>query len=348
MAEAELLRLKRVEIDGLFGRYEHRFDLNHHDRVTILHGANGVGKTTTLHMIHALIRGDFPAIFDVPFAQTSLTFSDGSGMYLAKGEDDHPALVTLVDASGNTESISARPSTAQRLAAREKHLTPHPSLRNAWVDTRDGEILFEADVLERYGPWGRRLRPPEPSRIDEFLDKANTHFIDVARLIRPLAPSRSTTDVRTPHRRPQLPSVVECNHHFRSQLSDAMARYGREAQKRDQTFPERLFVGEESIPESQLRERLATLERKMAALKALGILGEERPVSFGPLRLDELDDTRSKAMALYVRDTEAKLATLDGFANRAQHFLNNLNQKYRHKALHLDRSEGLVAEGGKR
>ena len=38
MTQSELLRLERVEVDGLFNVYNHYIDLNLDDRVTILHG----------------------------------------------------------------------------------------------------------------------------------------------------------------------------------------------------------------------------------------------------------------------------------------------------------------------
>ena len=44
MEERQLLRLQSVEVDGLFGIYDHRIDLDMNDRVTLLHGRNGVGK----------------------------------------------------------------------------------------------------------------------------------------------------------------------------------------------------------------------------------------------------------------------------------------------------------------
>ena len=50
MAQSELLRLKRIEVDGLFRVYDHRIDLDLNDRVTLLHGPNGVGKTSILRM----------------------------------------------------------------------------------------------------------------------------------------------------------------------------------------------------------------------------------------------------------------------------------------------------------
>ena len=56
MAQSEFLRLQRVTVNGLFGLYNHNIDLNLGERVTLLHGPNGVGKTVVLGMISALLR----------------------------------------------------------------------------------------------------------------------------------------------------------------------------------------------------------------------------------------------------------------------------------------------------
>ena len=46
MTHPEYRRLQRVVVDGLFRTYDHEIELNLADRVTLLHGPNGVGKTS--------------------------------------------------------------------------------------------------------------------------------------------------------------------------------------------------------------------------------------------------------------------------------------------------------------
>ena len=74
-ASRPLLRLQRIEVDGLFGIYDHRIDLNATDRVTVLHGPNGVGKTSVLRMVYAALRNDFACFKRIPFDR----FFSGSG-----------------------------------------------------------------------------------------------------------------------------------------------------------------------------------------------------------------------------------------------------------------------------
>lgn len=48
-------------------------------------------------------------------------------------------------------------------------------------------------------------------------------------------------------------------------------------------------------------------------------------------------------MTLYVLDTEKKLGVFDDLARRSGTLLENVNQKYRHKRVQVDRQHGLVA-----
>ena len=48
-------------------------------------------------------------------------------------------------------------------------------------------------------------------------------------------------------------------------------------------------------------------------------------------------------MTLYVQDTEQKLQALADLAIRTRILLENVNQKYKHKRIELDRDHGLVA-----
>ena len=48
-------------------------------------------------------------------------------------------------------------------------------------------------------------------------------------------------------------------------------------------------------------------------------------------------------MTLYVRNTEEKLQALEDLASRTRLLLENVNHKFRHKTIRLDRENGFVA-----
>ena len=353
----QLLRLQRVEVEGLFGIYDHRIDLKLNDHVTLLHGQNGVGKTTLLRMINALLRGDIAYFSRVPFTRFLLTFQDGASLELIPDntitENDTAILwLTTEDGKKETDKVELR-SDAEFLATRTGFLEPHGDIKNAWIDVRDGEVLTEMEVISRYGGRARRefSQREKISWFDEFLQNANVHLIEAQRLMR--TPFGATLDGgfdpgyrRRGHRYPALTSsVVECSRELKNRLDLRMADYGRQAQTLDQTFPQRLMAasGGERIPD--IPTRMEKLTEKTESYKTIGILNETTTHPFDIGSLDDLDDTRASAMSLYIQDTESKLKVLDDLAKRTSHLLHSLNQKLRHKRIRIDREEGLIAQG---
>ena len=348
MDQTSLLRLERIEIDGLFGLYHHCINLNLKDRVTLLHGPNGVGKTTTLGMVDALLRGNMGYFGRLPFRRFLLRFEDETELELiaaAIGGTNRPAELALQRPNGQRElAVVSIVAHAESIAAGVEHLSRSPD-EDGWIDTRNGEFMLDREVLRRYGGSdpGRVQAPPW---LSEFSRSTNTHFIRAQRLVRTgIGNYAHRGRGLLPRQVPSLSQVVECSRDFQRRLGRTMADYGRQAQTLDQTFPQRLMSGDDLPREDQedLEQRMLELERKTEEFKKIGILDETptRPIE----HLGDMDATQRRVMALYVRDTEEKLGTLEDLASRTRTLLDNVNGKYRHKRIRLDREDGLVAEG---
>lgn len=359
MDQSELLRLKRIEVNGLFGVYDHRINLDLDDRVTLLHGPNGVGKTSILRMTDAILRNNLARLKTIPFSRFMLEFHDESTLELRVASnpktDDGTHELTLTN--GNklySEVVSLGPSEAETIAAQIDWLRPHPSMEDTWVDLRDGELFTESDIISRLGDRDPNFRRHQKdiNWFSSFLENANAHLIEAQRLVRRHQEARSS---RSPRRfmldRQPIPSVVDCSEDFRKRLDDTMADYGRHAQTLDQSFPQRLISAKEKLTVNELQTEMSTLDEKTARLKEVGILDatpthpDSTPIHpFDTGKLGDMNDpTQALVMTLYVHDTAEKLKVLDEFADRTRLFLDSVNAKYRHKKIRLDRQEGLVA-----
>ena len=60
-------RIKSVTVKGLFNQFDHHIDFNQEERITILHGIDGVGKTTLLRMINSLFNFRIYSFNEIPF-----------------------------------------------------------------------------------------------------------------------------------------------------------------------------------------------------------------------------------------------------------------------------------------
>ena len=184
-------------------------DLNLEDRVTLLHGPNGVGKTSILRMVDALLRNDLACFKRIPFARFLLRFEDRSTLELRASDPpegtDGAGTLTLTTADGTRyidREVELRPSEAESVAARIRYLEPHHSLPNTWIDVRDGEVLSESEVLSRFGdrpgqgsprlgnlyswlaPTGDSSAGGKSPWLDAFLESTNAFLIEAQRLVR--------------------------------------------------------------------------------------------------------------------------------------------------------------------
>lgn len=354
MADTDLLRLKRIEVDDLFGVYNHHIDLDLDNRITLLHGQNGVGKTSILRMADAILRDDLARLKTIPFSRIMLGFHDGSTLELsvrAKSNEETHTLSLKTRGKVYSANINLNTSRAEVIAAQIDFLRPHETLPDVWVDIRDGEALVEQEVLSRFGNQFPivELRKKNLNWFSSFLGKAKVHLIEVQRLVRRQSESVSSRSRRRYiYDRQPISSVVDCSEDFRKRLDDTMASYGRNAQTLDQSFPQRLISADEQLTVEQLQSEMETLDKKTADLKDIGILDATpvHPFDFETLG-DKYDPTQALVMTLYVRDTAGKLKVLDDFADRTRLFLGSVNAKFQHKQIRLDRQKGLVAKSDK-
>ncbi|MCY4221239.1 MAG: AAA family ATPase [Thiotrichales bacterium] len=351
MNAPDQIRLQRIEVEGLFGVYDHRIDLNLDDRVTLLHGPNGVGKTHTLGMIDSLLRKDTSYFLQVPCKRFRLTFA-GSVLELAISSADreqHRGQLTL-ESGGNSETATVTlGSEADDIAGQVGFLERRTDKPGIWEDLRNGELLSEDEVLARHGSSkGHRSisRPEDVGWFDAFLRNTRSRFIEAQRLVQIHWAHPGRGLLRSQRGYPTTSTVLDRGREFREILGNAMADYGRQAQTLDQTFPQRLVAATDRFDNVELQRRMTALEDRTAQFEEIGILDEaedETGHSF-ELHSTALDDTQARVMTLYVQDTERKLDALADLARRIRHLLDHVNGKYRHKQLRIDRDEGLVAE----
>ena len=354
MAHSELLRLQHIVVDGLFDIYNHDIPLNLNHRVTLLHGPNGVGKTVVLGMINALLQQRFDYFTRIPFSRFFLAFHDGSTVELADVREktsDAGRYTLKLSRQGDVRSASVSGvSQADMVARKIDYLRPHGELPQTWVDIRDGEVLLASDVVSRFSEvqLSDHRGEDDLSWFGIFLQQAHAHFIEAQRLVRVDSDSLSPFHYMRPprRRRPMISTVDECAEHFKERLADTMVQYGRQSQQLDQSFPQRLIAATDELAVDELQEQMSILDRETAELKKIRILDETPAHPFSVASLGSLDHTKRRVMTLYVRDTARKLRGLNDFATRARLFLDNVNQKYRHKHIELDRERGFVAKSG--
>ncbi|MFA4824967.1 MAG: AAA family ATPase [Methanoregula sp.] len=78
------MRLVQVKIEKLFYKYDIVLPLHIEDRITIIHGPNGSGKTTILEFLNNFFKLNFKDLSKIPFAKASLSFDNSQTIHIYK------------------------------------------------------------------------------------------------------------------------------------------------------------------------------------------------------------------------------------------------------------------------
>jgi predicted ATP-binding protein involved in virulence len=324
-AEPELLRIKSISVEGLFGLYDHTIPLNLEDRVTIIHGPNGVGKTMLLQWTAALLRGELSVFLDIPFRRFVVNFTGEESLRVeptepSAPEDDAALHLIHTDRAGEKRlRVSRRRVLYNDARLKASTTSPRPLLEVAFVTER-----------------------PLPNWVFAFVRRLNVHFVEAQRLLRQ-RPLEDDPDL-PPSR--LVPTVDEYSQALHQRVREALADYASTSQSLDQSFPQRLIQHRTaSLARETLKQRMAALELKRERLAVLGLLGNEdhtHPFDVGAL--DGLELEHLRVLSVYVEDSEAKLRTLEHLARRIEIFLDNLNGKLSNKRLSVDPKSGIVVK----
>lgn len=361
------MRIRQITIQKLFGTFDHVIPLNMVDRITILHGLNGFGKTTILRMLDSLFNGNLLLLFEVPFEKFVVTFDDGRaveiGQKVGLTEDNSENLHLTFALMPDDERFQSRSLDRTYLKNLLLRHIENAQTRfrfhsqDEWTDRSTGQKLKLSELLAL--PEVREDLPIElllaphtmvHRRLDWLVDireKVNVQVIETERLqTAKVAPRFSSGSSETL-------TIVRTVMHYSAQLAAEMnatlARYGEKSQSLDRTFPARLVSqkSDTTLPLDQLQEKLRALEVRRSKLVEIGLLGKEHEK--GLITSDQIDPAQQSVLTIYVHDMEAKFQVFDALQSRLELFVKLIHDRFRYKKLQIDRDEGFrfVSDSGK-
>jgi energy-coupling factor transporter ATP-binding protein EcfA2 len=327
-----------------------------------MYGPNGIGKTKLLEILSAAIQILPVQLARIPFDEAVIHF-EGATLTVKYVPPDSTlgpegpfrrgaVSFNLQEGGKDWPEWVAHPYAQSQPWTREDFWTEiRPGV---WRDSRDGETVGEAELWERYTPRSRSRRTlgmrdgelllEVPNYLRQFRDSLSVHFIKTQRL-QVDEQASDLVDVSFSGERP-LPrdalTVESYAFDLKRRLSRALAENSRTTQQLDRSFPRRILLDEQDMPEindEKIRRRYNEQNRLRKRLASISLIATEFDL---PLPERNLESFERRVLWTYLTDTEEKLATFQSILDKVSLLRELLNSRLLQKELVVNVEQGML------
>lgn len=336
--------ISNVKIRGLHDLYSYDLTFNSENKVNIITGPNGYGKTTILKIISHLLECKFWYFYFIQFNNIIVSFKDGSRIVIEKisekrrSQDELEAsdiertneFINIIFYAANStfevENIVLKSNYFARLYRRYGE-------HSSFFMSQEPKYELE-DILEReYKLEDDIYLSDVGGNIQLFLHEKSCLFIHEQRLLtdidQPFSLSLKTYEAK----RYKIQLIAD---DLKQRFLKNQKNFALKSQEIDATFIDRLinksFV---SYPVEVFEQKLLKLKEK---IKLYGRFGLSPIIKIPEGYPEELQ----KVLSLYIDDMENKLSVFDDFYTKLSLYNNFLlNNALSDKFVHLDSSCGI-------
>jgi len=345
------VRIQKISVKGLFGRFNYEIPMNLDERITIIHGPNGFGKTVLLRLIAGLFSTNNTTLLSVPYSELHVEFENRESLSVSKvaqtkerRSGKHGQSLRFVyhnrSKSHDFTSDDRRPEQLEfplHMVDMIDDIIPELDREGpeVWRNLETGELLRLEEVVDRYPDrfpiTSREHRTDIPDWLKAVRQSVPIRFIQAERL-------QATT--RRNRVRPARVSSGRAVKLYSEELGDTIKKtlteYATLSQSLDRTFPARVVTHGQPLSMEKLQAELKDIEEKRARLVESGLLereGEETAVQV----LQHIDETNLPVLSVYVQDARKKLGVFDPLVAKVELFKRGINDRFVYKQLSVNK-----------
>ena len=348
------MKIRQIDIHSLFGYFDHEIPLKENDRITIIHGPNGVGKTTVLRLVHDLFKSQFLSLIATPFDRIVVRFDPKGTLTVRQMKKEgakDSAKLKLTYCFGNEtieHTVSLRAPERLKRSGILEHMIDHierigPS---EWYDEITDEIMAFDEVVFRYGHFLpsdiRESIPSVPDEMDSVLNQINIVVVETQRLF-----TRHKNGEFMPRYRREVPvqrvTVEQYSEDMVSKIKECQRESGELGSSLDSSFPQRLlaYALPQTATEESIQEEYNRQSKYRDRLMEAGLLVAEAEAPV-PLTPEGLAKNERKILWAYLNDVKKKLDVFDPLLRRVELFKEIINSRFSYKKFEIDKDRGFV------
>jgi len=335
------MQIKDILITRLYGIYNHKITLQP-GGLTIIHGANGVGKTAVLKCLKYLFDWDIESLGKIPFNKCLVRLDNDAIISVKRSnvlklEKDNtlptsgPIEIEFIQDGKTLDTVYG--VDAKILGFSDSIAESQPWLekirKGLWRDKRNGKLIGALELVEDYMPSKQKKRRSHSLFFEHIKNQIQIKLIDTNRL------AGFTKDASN------RATVLDCATDMVRQIKAVNAEYAKTAQELDQSFPHRLIMNANTLyAPNEVKDRLVAFEKRQETLSAIGLLATFQGPAL-PFDVGALSAAKLEAIGLFVHDSEKKLNAFNDLSNRCEALLKLIEGKFKNKRLNINREEGL-------
>lgn len=333
------MNIKRITVNKLFGIFDHDILLDD-NRITIVIGENGLGKTIILEMVNAFFNEKFTYFTNVVFEKIIFEFDNKSVWEIKKNNR------SLVIMNNNKEDFTINLDNEDEIMGRALKIARRvPFIKrrqNEWMDLRSGEFLSAYDIVERYS---NEISPFEINEQVEFLSLEKPEWFNIIQeqiKVNLVKTQRLLFVQRRFDSSEVIPVVEKYSCDIKAKIKEKLAESSELSSKLDRTYPKRLINHVNSNINKgnakDILEELSKLESKREKLSKVGLMDG---IEVDILKNNELQsDTIRDVLMIYISDSFDKLKVFDDISPKIELLLNIINNRFKHKKLYINKENG--------
>ena len=331
------MRIKEIKIEGLFDMFDHTIPLNMEERLSIIYGINGVGKTMVFKILNSLFNLDLInliALSKAPFTRLIISYEDGETLTLLnevkKIRIDFKGHKTIKSEFFTADIDKFFKKGSPDFEIISKITSDIPNLvrtsEGTYFETTTQELLEIDDVFERYSEMLSSPLPilNIPKSIKEALKSTALFFIQTQRLIMFQPKSNKYGD--------EMSFVKEDTVKFYSNRIGNVIQYKRKQRDKlsnelQQSLHKRILNNsvETAYTIEQLNESSAAIEKRIEELTEVGLLEGIQMDNFKVT--ENVDEVKRAILSVNIQDIQKTLAIFDDLYPKFQKFIEILNER---------------------
>lgn len=348
--------IKSIIIKNLFGMFNYKLDFNLDDKITILYGPNGIGKTVILSLINNIFQKKFVKVADIKFDSIRFDLDNNSYFVVTRDSsknDDfeiNQLKFKFKESGGRVKSLPM-PEYYLIEDDRERFFTYKKNiLKRQFEEKKISEVEYESSMdelfmMRRYPPHRSRLHynrnkdyREEKETFDSLFEKfkVKTTFIDTRRLYKEkkIDIDRNNTEVQE--------RVVTYSRNLAERITEILKKYSSVAQEQEKTFPLRIIKQDDNIvlDSNDIQKQLLEVEEKRASFEELGILDKNDDGSKIKIPKNKFSNTKLAVLSEYIQDNNEKFKLLEDLASKITIFKTIIDKRFSNKEIYFNNEVG--------